>query len=133
MERGVIAGQGPDSGQKAHDSGPTYRPFCPILKCCPNSVTVVGLGMVDGPNGEPDDKYNDDGDVPNSPNFVQPANEPGRLHGDDAIDEEQQQKDEVGMPCFGFIIRIGDHAACDQHRGQRVVDRTRSRHEAAEV
>ena len=90
MERRIIAGHGPDRGEKAHDRGPSNRPFRSVRKLRPDIVTIVGLGAVDRSHRKPDHEDEDHQDVPYSPDLVDPANEPRGLHGHQAVEYEQQ-------------------------------------------
>jgi hypothetical protein len=78
-------------------------------------VAIIGFGTVDRADRKPNDKNYDNDNVPYCPDFVDPSNEPGGLHGNHSIEDEQEQQHEVGMPRFRLVIRILDHATRDQH------------------
>lgn len=133
MERRVVSRHGPDCGQKAHNGRPANRPFGSVLKRRPDLVAVVCLWMVDRPSREPDDENDDDNDVENRPDLVDPADEPGRLHRDHALDDQKQEQGQINVPRLRDIIRIRNFSAGDQHGRQGVIDGARGGDEATKV
>jgi hypothetical protein len=62
---------------------------------------------------------NDNNNVQDSSDFVDPANELSRLHCNDALDNEQRYQAQVNMPRLGRVIGIRDFAAGNLSRNVR--------------
>ena len=82
----------PNRRQETHNSRPTNRPFCCVLKLSPDSVSVIRLWLIDSSDREPDDENDDDDDVAHGANFVDPTDELCALHGDKPLHYEKRKE-----------------------------------------
>lgn len=73
-------------------------------------MAVVGLWLIDRSYRKPDNEDDDHYAVQDRTNFVDPADEPGALHGDNPLKDEDQKESEVQMPCLEHIVWICDLA-----------------------
>lgn len=74
MEWRVVSCHGPDHAQKPHEESEACRPFGPIDDFSPDVVAVVRLRVVDRTGWEPDDENQDDDQVDDGAELVQPGN-----------------------------------------------------------
>jgi hypothetical protein len=69
-------------------------------------MSVIRLRLVDRSDRKPDDKDQDDNTVQDRANFVNPSNEPCALHSNEALNDQDEQKRQIQMPCLEDIVWI---------------------------
>jgi hypothetical protein len=122
MERRVVSRKRPDHAQKAHHERKARGPFRPVDDFRPDIMIVIRLGMVDGAYWEPDDEDEDNDKVGDCADYIQPADQLRRVHGERSFQEEKSEQEEVNVPGLGNVVGIGDFGRSHDHVCQGVVN-----------
>lgn len=80
------------STSRTHDRCPAYWPFCPVLEVNPDFSIAVRFRIVDGADRKPDNEYNNNYQVENGPDFVDPTNERSPLHTQHSLGKNNSQE-----------------------------------------
>ena len=81
-----------------HNRCPSDRPFRTVLKRRPYIMRIVRLGTIDRADWKPDNEDKNHHYIPYRTNDIDPPDELGALHRDQALCDQNQQEDEVDMP-----------------------------------